>query len=452
MATHVTEYLDQMVRLTSQLIQFPSVRAEALPGMPYGKPVADCLAFALQEAEKLGFRTENLSNQCGYAEVGEGPEMIGILVHLDVVPVGENWTMPPFEGAIRDGKIWGRGAADNKYAAAMALYAVRALMDRGVPFHKRVRIIFGCDEEVTWKDMEYYRDHAELPTFGFVPDSTFPLTNAEKGILNFEIIVPAGGDDERIIELTGGERPNVVLARDVALLKAAPFAGELPGDIAQRTAGEGLLELACTGVAAHGSTPEKGRNAGYHLMRFLREQGWKGNVIDLVCDLVGNNGNGDGFGLDHADEASGPLSLNLGVLEKRADGMFRLVLDMRYPVTDDYDWIMAKLRRGAAAYGATVGVIDWKQPLYFPTDHPLVTALMQVYRDATGQDDPPRQTGGGTYARTMPNLVAFGPGLADGLTDHRCHNADEFIGIDEIEQVAPIYEKAVEALLDLTLA
>ena len=145
--------------------------------------------------------------------------------------------------------------------------------------------------------------------------------------------------------------------------------------------------------------------------------------------------------------------MNLGVLEKLPDGRFRLVLDIRYPVTDEYDWIMDKLTVGAARYDGTVGVIDWQKPLYLPEDHPLIATLMGVYQKATGRDERPRQTGGGTFARTMPNLVAFGPGLTgEDAVDHHVHNADEFVPIAEIERVAPIYEQAIEALLRAKLS
>ena len=447
---HVTDYLDEMVRMTSEMVKIPSVKGDPLPGMPFGKPAADCLAYALETAKRLGFRTVNMENYCGYAEVGEGEEMIGILIHLDVVPVGENWTIPPFDGFIKDGRIWGRGAADNKYAGAMILYAIRTLMDNGIQWKKRVRVIFGCDEECTWKDMEYYRAHAEWPTFGFVPDGRFPLTNAEKGILHFEFIVPPEEDDFRIQELAGGERPNVVLARSVAKVEGTVSGAPVPEDISMETK-DRVTTLVSTGKSAHGSTPEWGRNAGYQMMHFLRDCGWKGNLIDFVNDAIGNDLRGAGFGLDHADEASGALSLNMGVLEKTADGNFRIVMDMRYPVTDEYDWILEKLRNGASAYDAHVQVIERKKPLYLAADNPLITALMEVYRNCTGRDDPLIQTGGGTFARAMPNLVAFGPGLPDGFLDHGCHNADEFISIDEIRRASVIFEKSIEALQDVSI-
>ena len=50
-----------------------------------------------------------------------------------------------------------------------------------------------------------------------------------------------------------------------------------------------------------------------------------------------------------------------------------------------------------------------KEKLYYPAETPLVSALLEVYRDATGDNAPPKCIGGGTYAKMLPNVVAFGP-------------------------------------------
>ncbi|EGD49950.1 peptidase M20, partial [Thermoanaerobacter ethanolicus JW 200] len=71
--------------------------------MPYGEGVAKALDKALEIAQSLGFRTKNVDGYVGYAEYGEGEEMIGVLGHLDVVPEGDGWTYPPYGAEIHDG-------------------------------------------------------------------------------------------------------------------------------------------------------------------------------------------------------------------------------------------------------------------------------------------------------------------------------------------------------------
>ena len=80
--------------------------------------------------------------------------------------------------------IWlADGFKDDKGPSMAALFAVKALMDADVTFTKRIRFIFGTDEETLWRCMNRYNQLEEVETMGFVPDSSFPLTYAEKGLL-----------------------------------------------------------------------------------------------------------------------------------------------------------------------------------------------------------------------------------------------------------------------------
>ena len=114
---------------------------------PFGRGVRLALDSILEICEEYGFRTKNCSNMIGYAEVGEGDTLMGILVHLDVVPAGDGWISDPFEMDIRDGKIYGRGVTDDKGPTIAIIHAIKELLDEGVVFNKRVGIIFGQAEE-----------------------------------------------------------------------------------------------------------------------------------------------------------------------------------------------------------------------------------------------------------------------------------------------------------------
>ena len=155
--TLIESYRDDMVAALQELVRIPSVRGEPQPGAPFGPGPAACLHKALEMAEDFGLKTTNVDNYAGHAELGQGEQTMGVLVHLDVVPVGENWTMPPFEAIVKDGRIWGRGACDNKAACVETFFALKALLAVGTQWKKKVRIIFGCDEESRWEDMKYYK-------------------------------------------------------------------------------------------------------------------------------------------------------------------------------------------------------------------------------------------------------------------------------------------------------
>ena len=98
----VLSYKEEMVSQLCKLISMPSLEAPPLPGQPFGRAMHDCLLYTLDLAKSLGFaRMRDVDGYAGYIEMGQGEEEIGILVHLDVVPPGDGWTLPPFEGRFR---------------------------------------------------------------------------------------------------------------------------------------------------------------------------------------------------------------------------------------------------------------------------------------------------------------------------------------------------------------
>ena len=118
---------DEMLEKLERLVVIPSVEGEPLEGKPFGEAPAKALEEGLKIAEELGFKTVNLDNYCGYAEMGEGEEIIGIASHLDVVPEGDGWTHEPF-ALTRDGDyVYGRGTTDDKGPVVEGLYAMKML-------------------------------------------------------------------------------------------------------------------------------------------------------------------------------------------------------------------------------------------------------------------------------------------------------------------------------------
>ena len=134
-------YLDQAVKAISESIKFDSSLSEPLEGAPFGKGAADCLAHFLNLAESLGFETANYDGYIGEVTFGEGEEEFAILAHLDVVPAGSGWTKPPFRGLVENGRIWGRGAMDDKGPAVAALFALKKLKDEGFVPKKKIKLI-----------------------------------------------------------------------------------------------------------------------------------------------------------------------------------------------------------------------------------------------------------------------------------------------------------------------
>ncbi len=460
----VAELKDELIRDIRKWVAIPSVKGEPVDGKPYGEDSARMLDVALETARSYGFETRNIDYHAGDVTLpaaGDGGQTLGILAHLDIVPVGEGWTHDPFDGEIADGKIYGRGTVDDKGPALCALYAMRAVRDAGVPLRDSVRLILGCDEETGMGDMVYYAQKEKMPDYGFSPDGYFPLINIEKGGLNVELACSGAGEDGAeipVYEFYAGERPNVVPAFARAVVgtgkvsaaeleeRIAAHAAKVGRKFAVKDLGDGRAEIAAEGVLSHGSLPELGVNAAGSLLIALEELGAGGGmkpVIRMMVEKLGMEPDGKSLNIKCEDELSHNLSCNLGIV--RWDGKnFSATLDIRYPLCANEDDLMAKISAAVAPYGAAARRIDGHTPLHVPAEHKIVRGLLQVYNELTGSNAKPLAIGGGTYSRMMPNTVAFGVVFPD--QEDCCHIADEHIVIDRMMQAVRIYAHAIAEL------
>ena len=170
-----------MIDTLARWIRIPSVRAEqSAPNAPFGMEVRRALDTAIADIARLGMTPRDIDGYCCDAEIGEGEETIAVLAHLDVVPEGDGWTHEPYGAEIVDGRIIGRGTSDDKGPGVAALFAMKAVLDAGIPLRRRCRLILGCDEECGMQDLEYYEQKVGLPAKGFSPDANFPLINTER--------------------------------------------------------------------------------------------------------------------------------------------------------------------------------------------------------------------------------------------------------------------------------
>ena len=145
----VDAHKDEMLEDICELCRVNSEKMPAEEDMPFGPGTAECLDMALDMAEGYGFETCDYDGYVGCVDMNELPHQLDILAHLDVVPAGEGWTVTePFKPVLKDGKLYGRGTADDKGPAVAALYAMRAVKELGIPLKKNVRLILGTDEEV----------------------------------------------------------------------------------------------------------------------------------------------------------------------------------------------------------------------------------------------------------------------------------------------------------------
>ena len=452
----ILELKDDLIRDIQKWVSIPSVSAGPSEGKPFGPVNARMLDVALDTARKYGFETRNIDYYAGDISMGSGEQTLGMLAHLDIVPVGEGWTHDPFGGEIADGKIFGRGTIDDKGPALCALYAMRAVRDCGIELKDGVRLILGCDEETGMTDMRYYASKLKMPDYGFSPDAGFPVINIEKGGVNVELTWQGGGEAEiPVLELYAGERPNVVPAFAKAIVcgcadeiakKIAAHAAEVNQKLFVKDLGDGKVEISAEGVLSHGSLPEHGVNAASVLLIALKAIGAGANLqpaLNMMTECISMEPDGKSLNIKCDDELSHNLSCNLGIL--RWDGeKFSATLDIRYPLCTNEVEILGNIVKTVSKYGVCVRQSSGHVPHHIPAEHKIVRGLMQVYNEITGEDAKPLAIGGGTYSRMMPNTVAFGVVFPE--EEDCCHIADEYICIDSMMKAVRIYAHAIAEL------
>ncbi|MCL1981727.1 MAG: dipeptidase PepV [Clostridiales bacterium] len=462
----------EMVKTLQELIRYRSVAGAGTDGMPFGEGVHEAFQYMLNIADRDGFEVENVDNYGGHIQfggysynvdgeiVGESDEVFGILVHLDVVPEGSGWDFQPYGGEIAEGRVYGRGAMDNKGPAVASYYAMKALKDAGFLPEKKVRLILGLDEETEWNGMDRYLQKVKAPSAGFAPDAEFPVIHAEKGILVFELAKKIGKSTAKGLELRsfkGGAAANMVAdyarvvvmdgrpgAYDKIKSEAAAYRGEHKRKINVKGIGK-CLEITAQGISSHGAAPEKGLNAISVMMEFLGRVSFANDdvneFVQFYNDHIGFEFDGAGMGCGLSDEVSGRLVFNVGLIDMDSEAA-RLTINIRYPVTQNDQSVFDGMAPAINRYG--FGILRHKhhKPIYFPKDAPLVTTLMGVYKKHTGDiESEAAVIGGGTYARAAGNLVAFGavfPGDED-----MAHKKNEFIEIGKMELMAKIYADAI---------
>lgn len=435
----MNHYKAEMIAAISRLVEIPSVFAESSE-YPFGAAVDHCLDVALAMMAGLGFHTFKAPDgMYGYAEIGEG-ELFGVLCHLDVVQARreDGWEHDPFRPMVQGDWLCGRGTQDDKGPSVAAIYALKSLLNEGHKLNKRVRFIFGIDEETMWDSIHAYCDREERPVSGFVPDSTFPLTYAEKGLLQLQIRSGKGF----ALPCRGGDSMNAVSAHaecphDQAVeraLRELEFAFHMDGDT-----------VCVEGLTAHAKNPWKGVNANLHLLRALRQAGYEHDAITFACDMLDEKFRFEGFSQEDLSDFSGPVTVNLGKFSLDEQGAV-LGIDLRLPVTCEKETILALVREKAAACHMTVEEFDWLRPIHVPLDSPLVSKLLQAYREVTGDaKTEPYISAGATFARAFDNCVAFGANMPHSPTSE--HQPNERISIIKLMQATEVYRRAFSYLV-----
>lgn len=448
----VQSYRGELVSRLGTLVSINSVEGKPAEDAPFGEGPKKALTVALEMLEKDGFKAVNVDNYAGYAEMGEGSELIGIVGHLDVVPARQEdgWNTNPFEMVEKDGTLYGRGVSDDKGAVVASMIAMKVIKDMGIPVNKRIRLIMGTNEETGSACLKHYVEKEGSVTYGFTPDGEFPGVHGEKGMI--ALTYKSKNTGIRYIE--GGTASNVVCRSCEIHVDPCSFSKKALEDYFHNNNieytmedAEDYVKIVTIGVAAHGSLPELGVNALSYLMAGLKAAGFQDPFVEFYNSHFGLETDGTNFGCKCKDEY-GALTANNGVIHMDADGVIQGTVDIRYPVTLNSRKVLKMMADHMEDDNGVIEVVHTAEPLFFSPDSPLVKSLVEAYQEVTGDtENQPMTMGGGTYAKGIDNTIAFG--CAFPGRDYHIHDANEFVDIDELLKQAEIYVAAIQKLLSL---
>ncbi len=433
----IMKYKEDIIADLSQLIAIKSISGT--------DACQEAMDWMINKAHQFGLKAEKVGDSACHVELGEGGKLCGVLSHLDVVPEGNNWNSLPFELSVGDGYMYGRGIADDKGAALINLYCLRALKEAGVEGKNTVRAIFGVDEERGMHDMDEYFKREPIPELSFTPDSEYGICQYEKGLLQLELYADTH-DGTTLTQMHSGKAVNAVPDTAYALLDCTENEDHQLARLADAKKGsfefyytiDGLMVLS-RGTAAHASTPEKGLNAATGLIDLLTSNfalPTMGTIPAFISHYIGTDCDGVMLGIKMRDKESGPLTVNVGTVHID-EGYATCTMDIRYPVTADGEEILAKIRDKAEHEGIHVKLLEHNPPLKIASDSDIIRLLSESYESVMGEKPKLYSTGGGTYARKLGGKgVAFGP-VFEG-EESNMHNANECLSVEKYFKHAQI--------------
>jgi succinyl-diaminopimelate desuccinylase len=404
---------DELVQLTVDLVRIPTVN-------PPGDAYEACARFLGADLERRGFHVEYIAaegrpehtarhprvNVVGARRGGAGP-VVHLNGHIDVVPAGEGWTVDPFAGVVRGGKVFGRGACDMKAGIAAAIIAADAIERAGVPLPGTIEVSGTVDEESGG-----FAGVAHLAETGRIA----------KGRTDF-VIIPEPLNVDRICVGHRGVYWFEVTAHGRIGHGSMPFLGVSAIDGMGRllqTIRESLTPALAARLTAVPVVPAAARHATINVNGIEGGQAVGGIQTPCVADVC------------------------------------RAVFDRRFLLEEGLEAARQEIvelvdRVASMANGVRFELRDLLvvHPTRTPDDSPVIAALDRSIRRVLGAA-PSLVASPGTYdhkhvARIagVPHCVAYGPGQLE-----IAHQPDEYCRIDDLVNAAKVIAAATLDLMD----
>ncbi len=446
----IREYKEELLSDLRELIKIESVSSQ------HPDKCVEALQWMLKKAEDFGLIAKNIDNKAGHAQLGEGGKLCATLTHLDVVPASSNWDTDPFDLTLKDGRLLGRGVADDKGSALITLYCLRILKECGIEGKNTLRAIFGTDEEVGMTDVAAYFAKEDMPDMSFTPDAEYGICRAEKGILQLELTCNRG-NAAVLTELKGGTVVNAVADSAYAVINCSEnddhqlmrLADAKNSEFDFMYTPDGML-IKCSGRAAHACEADKGNNAILQLIDLLASNfslSALGNLCSFISTRLRLETDGTSLGMKMRDSQSGALTVCTSTIDIN-ETTERATLDIRYPVTFGGKELIKRVKKAADVENIDVNVLSHSKPLYLDDTKPVIGILKDAYSEIMGEQPEMYATGGGTYARKLGgNGVAFGPVFSGDPSN--LHTDNE--GLDE-ENFMKHAEICLEAMYRMYIA
>lgn len=455
-ASIIDDYKTDLLTDLEGLLCIPSVKdtASVSTKAPFGKGIQEALDYMLALGERDGFTVKNLDYYAGHLEIGQGESLLGLLSHLDVVPVNPSqWETAPFTPVIKEGRLYARGALDDKGPTLMAYYAIKILKELGYTFNRRIRLILGTDEENDWQGVKHYFKHEEMPDFGIVPDGIFPMIYSEKGVVSIDLS-SVHQASKYLQTFTSGSAYNLVPDQATAVLEGLPNLRKHFDEFLKyhNLEGKHSLQLhqqvfTIQGKSAHAAGPSQGINAGVYLNHFLNKLDLDDaakSFVEFVDNYFYEDTSAHKLGIDFSDSQLGAVTNNLAMLDFNK-GKVRLGLNLRYPASYDFSFAYSKLAALAETNGFCTAIISHKKPSQTDLQAPETELLLNVYREKTGDQTLPLAIGGITYGRVFKRGVTFGPTFLGKPAT--LHQPNEYIELTDLFKALEIYLEALYQLV-----
>ena len=397
-ARRIDGYREEMIRLQIQLTAIPAIAPESggdgeLEKARYLKSILQNFGFHdVLEIDAPDSRTSSGVRPSLVVRLGEEGALktVWIMSHMDIVPPGELslWERDPYEGYVKDGKIFGRGVDDNQQDLVASLFAARACLDEGISPPNRIGLIFVADEETA----------SEYGISYILSDKRNPLQKSDI------IVVPDSGNPEgTLIEIA-----------EKSIL---------------------WLRFRTLGRQCHGSRPGLGKNA------FLAAS----HLVTRLYDVLHER-------FDLHDPLFNPPSSTFEPTKKEANvpnintipGDDIFYMDCRVLPVYDLDRVLSLVRQVADAvenrFGVTIEITEVQRgqaPAPTPPDAPVVICLQEAIRDVYGQTASPRGIGAGTVAAYL-RKAGF-PVAVWCRTDNAAHQPNEYCLIENMMGDAKVF-------------